>query len=463
MIAPPTNAARAAAMGVPLLPDTSHETIQRYIVDRLIEQHGGLVHSEGAWWVPSRLGAWVQIEADALWQEVQVLNGLETLEGAHDERPGKPIRVSAGLCESVVALAKARCSDVGFFDSARPGFVTPAGLWTCTAADGWTCSPATPSDRQRLYVDVDPDMSGEPTIWLGALERLWGHESDHAERVAFVHEWIGAVLLGTATRYQIAPILLGDGANGKSVVLDVVSGLVPASLRCSVTPTDLETNRFAAVFLVGRALNCVAEIPGGELMTSARIKAIIDGSEQSAEHKGKDIFRMRPRCGHIFSANTLPHVRDLSHGFWRRWMLLTCTAPPIAAAERRMGFADEILAAERARILGLAMRYHEAMVMDRRMMTSVPSSEAAIARWRGDSDSVQAWVEEWCERGGDTAVATLYEHYRRYAEGAGVKAVAKRTFGVRLDSLGVGGSRTSTARSRELTIRVGHLGGHHAP
>lgn len=450
--------ARRRAMDAPVLPDTSHETIQRYVVDKIVDQFGGLVHCEGQWWVPGKLGAWVALGDETIWGKVQALNGLETLEGAKDDKPGKPIRVNAGMCESVVSLARARCLDQDFFARAAPGFVSPRGLWTCTPIDGWEVRPATPDDRVRLYVDVDPDMGATPALWVGALQRMWGHESDLAERQAMIHEWIGSVLLGTATRYQVAPILVGDGANGKSQILEVVCGLVPAALRCSVTPDDLETNRFASVFLVGKALNSVAEIPGNELLTSARIKAIIDGSEQSAEFKGKDLFKMRPRAGHIFSANTLPHVRDLSHGFWRRWVLLTCTAPKIAAGEKRFDFAGEILAAERAAILGYAMRYHEAMVMERRGPTEVPSSAAAIARWRADSDSVQAWADECTIAGGETAIRALYEHYRAYAERSGVKSVAARTFGARLDALGYQATRSRDERLRELTIKVGSGG-----
>lgn len=447
--------ARRRAMDAPVLPDTSHETIQRYVVDKIIDQYGGLIHCEGQWWVPSKLGAWVALAEEAIWAKVQSLNGTETLEGAKDDRPGRPIRVSSGTCESVVALARARCLDHEFFARAQAGFISPAGLWTCSPLEGWSVRPATPDDRVRLYIDVDPDMEHTPDLWAGALRRMWGHEQDLAERQAFLHEWLGSVLLGTATRYQVAPILVGDGSNGKSQILEVVCGLVPSALRCSVTPDDLETNRFASVFLVGKALNHVAEIPGNELLTSARIKAIIDGSEQSAEFKGKDLFKMRPKAGHIFSANTLPHVRDLSHGFWRRWVLLTCTAPKIAASEKRFDYAAEILAAERPAILGYAMRYHEAMVMERRGPTEVPSSADAIARWRADSDSVQAWADECTDPGGQTAIRALYEHYRAYAERSGVKAVSARTFGSRLDALGYQATRSRDERLRELTIKVG--------
>lgn len=443
---------RKADLDVPVLPDTAHETIQRYVMDEIVARTGGVLYCEGQWWQVGMLGAWVLMPDEVIWAGVQALNGLETLEGAGD-KAGKCIRVTAGMCESVAALARARFFESDAFEDAAPGIITPAGLWSCTPIDGWQVRAPTPADRVRLFCPVDPDMSGEPTLWIGVLHRMWGHEPDYHERVAFLHEWLGALLIGTATRHQKAPILVGDGENGKSVIIDVIAGVVPRSLRCSVTPAELETNQFASSALVGKALNCVAEIPGGDLLTSAKIKAIIDGSEQSGERKYMDQFSFRPRAGHIFSANSLPRVHDLSHGFWRRWSLFTCTAPKIAASERRVGLADEIIQYELAKILGYAMRYVEAMVLERRGYTAVPSSDAAIQSWRADSDSVQQWFDEACERGGVTLTKVLYEAYRRFCDASGLKAVALRTFGLRLSALGVEADRTNSGRTRPLTLK----------
>lgn len=458
MSSPPPD--RREALGVPILPDTAHETIQRCVMDILEQRHGGVLFSEGQWWSYTTIGAWVAMLEEEIWAEVQALNGLDTLEGAVDDKPGKPIRVTAGMCESVCALARARFRDDRAFINQSQGFVTPKGLWTCTAADGWTCRAPRPEDRVRRFVPVDPVMHVAPALWVAALHRMWGHEEDFGERCAFIHEWIGATLSGEVTRYQVAPILVGDGENGKSVIIDVVAGMFPDDLRCSVTPDELENNRFASSRLVGKALNCVAEIPGGELLTSARIKAIIDGSEQSAERKNKDGFEFRPTAGHIFSANSLPHVKDLTHGFWRRWCPLSCTAPKLSKEEKRPRFAAEILEHELAQILGYAMTYYEQMVMERRAYTEVPSAVEIRETWRGDSDNVQQWLSDETDAdarraggaGASTEIGRLYAAYKRYASETGTKSVSLRTFGARLQALGFPAERNRTARTRALTL-----------
>jgi len=445
-------------IAMPVLPDTSHESIQRYVMDKL-SLGGGILFAEGHWWERSPIGAWVPMLESRIWAETQAINGLETLEGSGSKGGGKCIRVNAAMCSSVEALARARFGDSTAFLDPAVGFVTPAGVWAYSAVGGWSAREPSANDRVRMWVNADPDLdeSHEPTQWFGVLHRMWGAETDYKERCWALHEFLGAVLMGTATKYQKAPILLGDGENGKSVIVEVITGCVPANLRCSVTPEDLEGNRFASSNLVGKALNAVAELPGsgGELLTSHRIKSIIDGSEQGAEKKGKDGFVFRPIAGHLFAANGLPRVRDLSHGFWRRWLLLTCPAPKISRDERRFDLAASILASETPQILGYALRCYAIMVNEGRGYTDVPSSSEAIRAWRGESDSVQAWVEDATDPGGPSATRGLYEHYKRHAEDNGSRPVGSKTFSTRLDALGLREVRTASARMRPIALKVG--------
>lgn len=441
---------RAAMSANVIIPDTSHETIQAVAMQAL----GIVAFAEGQWWRFGELGAWVPMSSSAIWREVRALNGVETLEGANGKDPGKCIRVTAGMCESVEALARSRFDDVGFFASSARGFISPAGLWTCSAS-GWTCRAPLPDDRVRMFVDMNPDFDADPPKWGAVLHRLWSHETDYHERFLFAHEFLGAVLCGVTTRHQVSPILVGDGENGKSIVVDVFSACVPPVLRCSVTPEDLENNQFASSRLVGKALNAVPELPAGELMSSHRIKAIIDGSEQTAERKHKDGALFRPFAGHIFAANALPRVRDLSHGFWRRWVPMTCTSPRLTDAERKLDFAAEIIASELPAIIGHAMRCYEAMVRRGGRYTVVPSAAVALREWRGESDSVQAWLDEECEPGGPSTVRGLYEHYCSHARSNGSMPVGSKRFAQRLTVLGYPDVPSRTSRMRGVAVRIG--------
>jgi P4 family phage/plasmid primase-like protien len=465
--------ARRRSMDVPVLPDTAHETIQRYVMDRIVES-GPVIYSEGQWWQFGALGAWVAMNEERIWHEVQALNGVPTQEGASAERPtGKAIRVNSGMCKSVCELARARFFQASAFEGATHGFVSPAGLWTYSSLEGWTARTSLPADRVRLFVAVDPDQEAAPARWLGVLERIWttpvvetdltpegveialvDADADLRERIAFIHEWIAAVLLTEATQHQVAPILVGDGENGKSVILEVIASLVPAALRCSVTPHDLEASPFAGAALVGKALNCVAEIPSTELLSSARIKAVIDGSEQRAERKHQDSFIFTPIAGDIFSANGLPPSRDRSHGFWRRWVLLTSPGPKITEGEKVRGLASIISATETAAILGMAMRAHDVRAQDGRGLTKPRSSVVETQRWKVESDNVHQWLEDRVDKAGASEFSVLYADYREWCPKNGCQPLSAKGFGNRLTALELPTIATRSAKCRGLTLRM---------
>jgi putative DNA primase/helicase len=396
-------------------------------------------------------------EEDRIWRAIQELNGLDTLEGATLNKPGKVIRVSKGLCESVSGLARARFRDKAAFAKAHSGFAAPSGFWACNSQEGWFERDPTPEDRCRLYVNVDPKISNDPPpVWTSILKRMWGHEPDYEQRVRFLHEWIGAMLAGTATKFQTCPILVGEGKNGKSVIIDIISALIPDQLRSNVSPSDLENNRFTSSLLVGKVLNVVAEIPATELMSSAIIKAVIDGSEILGERKNQDGFSLRCIAANLFSCNKLPPTRDISYGFFRRFAPLTCTAPEISEEERDMSIAQRVIATEHGAILGMAMQAYQDMLVDGRGYTQVPSVQAARHAWRGESDSVQMWVEEECERGGPTEIRALYDAYRKFANDTGSRAVSLGNFAHRLSALGYppNGKSAKGDRQRDLRVRT---------
>lgn len=429
---------RLARVEASPIPDTAHETIQLYVMNQ-IEKEGPVVFAEGHWWQCAKFGAWVPMQEERIWNEVRALNGVATLEGGTAQKPGKPIRVNAGMCASVSLLARAAYAKPDAFHNPTHGFVSPAGLWTCDET-GWSPRPPKPEDMVRMWQPVDPDLDATPVEWERALSKVWGHEEDYEQRFAFLHEWMANMLIGEAHLHAVAIILVGHGHNGKSVIIDGVAELVPSELRCSITPAELENNRFASAGLVGKALNHAAEIPSGDLMESAKIKSVIDGSQQTGEHKNEKAFLFTPVAASIYGANQLPRFKDLSYGFMRRWAPLSCTAEIPNDETKILGYGKILVQRERAQILGYAMRYHSARIRAKRVKyTAVPSVEELKLGWRADSDSVQQFVEEACAapkdgKGGST-ITFLYSTYAKWCGRNGLKAVGSKTFAQRLDLL----------------------------
>jgi len=130
-------------------------------------------------------------------------------------------------------------------------------------------------------------------------------------------------LLGYILRRDLslgkAFLFLGEGRNGKSVLIEVAQELVGHSNVCNVALQDFGQDRFASASLHGKLLNCYADIPDHALENSSVFKAAVDGDWMSAQHKGHDRFDFKPFAVFLFSANEIPGTRDRTFGYYNRW------------------------------------------------------------------------------------------------------------------------------------------------
>jgi phage/plasmid-associated DNA primase len=203
------------------------------------------------------------------------------------------------------------------------------------------------------YLYHTPDETIAPQMWLSFLHSCWGEDLDYEEKVQAVREAIAVTLFGLAPEYQRAICAFGVPHSGKSVLIDIVLGLVTQDMTSVVRPHDW-SDKFLPTQMMGKLINFCGELSEHELIPGDRFKQIIDGHELDGQYKGRDIFKFRPRCAHWFSSNHLPRSRDSSAGFTRRWLFLTFNkaVPP---AERVQGLAAKILAAEREQIVAWAV------------------------------------------------------------------------------------------------------------
>ena len=109
-------------------------------------------------------------------------------------------------------------------------------------------------------------------------------------------------------------ILTGEGSNGKSTYLDMVSFVLG---RNNVSNLDLGelSERFSVTALSGKLANVGDDISEEFLQgnTISHFKKIVSGNTLKAENKGQDVFFFKPYTKLLFSANEIPRMR--SRGF----------------------------------------------------------------------------------------------------------------------------------------------------
>ncbi len=136
--------------------------------------------------------------------------------------------------------------------------------------------------------------------------------------IQFVQEMIG-YCISADNQAQCFFILYGTGANGKSLLCNIIKKLVGKGNYSTLSISDLGKS-FSRADLKDKTLNISAEneSSNGKPFNSQYIKAISGGDEIKAEFKGKDVFTFQPYCKLVFAVNTLPNFNDKTNGFIRR-------------------------------------------------------------------------------------------------------------------------------------------------
>jgi putative DNA primase/helicase len=194
---------------------------------------------------------------------------------------------------------------------------------------------------------------------------------------------------------------------------------------------------YRRAMLAGARLNVVNEFPEADILDSTAVKAILDGNKIVGRFIKEAPFSYRPVAGHAFAANDLPAVRDLSRGFWRRWLVLEFGFE-FKEENAERDIAKKVIANERALIASWAIEGAAALIA-RGHYAEPLSAKRALAAWRYGVDVVMRFAEERCTKteSADTSAASLYNAFIGFCQNAGHRQLSSTKFGLRLSRLGI--------------------------
>lgn len=469
-----------------------HAELARHVLQDLCDGETEVVHALGSFWRyekerskhsadadEAQCMLWCKMDDDAMARAI-----MDMCKGA--------LKLKASDVRGVRELAVAQASKPQFFDDAPSGIMFRNGFLVVDDSDNASLLPPSPEHRARVALPIDYDPAAKAQRFERFLleclretrcTQLHSHEGapivcrqehehsvcwprdcleppTHAWRdewnatqptIQLLQEFIGASLLGIATKYGKAIILEGSGENGKSVLLDIVAALFPAGTWAAVEPQawEHEYNRHA---LIGARINLVSELPSREVMSSAHVKQIITGDPTRARDPYKAVVNFRPVAGHLFLANELPMVADSSHGYWRRQIVIRWPHRFEGQAAEQ-GLAQRIIREELAGVAAWAVA--GAVRLIKRGSYLIPeASREAVAKWRRDSDPVATWFDEATrdpekDEGGES-LGFLYVAFELWAKDRGFMRLNEITFARRLTACGV---RKHSDGSRRTWLR----------
>jgi putative DNA primase/helicase len=242
------------------------------------------------------------------------------------------------------------------------------------------------------------------------------------------------------TRYEVFFQLYGFGSNGKTVLLDVATGLVGKGLVSCVSLDGLIA-RFQSFPLATSKINICGELPtdtgrGQFHAIEGALKDCVSGGLIEVEKKGQDKYTAPCRARFLMSTNSLPTFFDKSDGIWRRLRIIPFHQQ-IEDAEKDVCLAEKIVATELPGIAAWALKGLAQILRDG-VFAECERGQEMKNRHRQDCDHEMQFLTEYYEKGKDydrMNAKVLHNHYREWMDSNGYKSLGASKFYARVEQV----------------------------
>lgn len=252
-------------------------------------------------------------------------------------------------------------------------------------------SPSLPVTTRMGYALGD-GSAGAPE-WGAFLSEVM----PDADERACLQEFLGMCLLDRRSlSVEKMAVFVGGGANGKSVVFDVVKAALGAGRVGFLSPDQLADPK-QAVSLRGKAINFAPDVRRGSSFDSA-LKALASAQEVQGWklYEGSVTLRCPPL---VFALNEMPAFRDVTDAFFRRLMVFRfgVTIPP---DRQDRGLAARIAANERAGVFLWMLEGARRLAASGGAFTPCALMDRDLERVRRTARAAASPVSRWLERNG---------------------------------------------------------------
>lgn len=171
----------------------------------------------------------------------------------------------------------------------------------------------------KIRTNYNPEAYSE--IMDNTLDKICCYDKELRN---LIEEMIGYCLF-RRNSFEKAFILTGNGANGKSTLLEIIERMIGEENISSVALEELD-ERFKTYQLEGKLVNIGDDISNNYIEDNSTFKKLSTGQKVNVERKGKDPYDLENYSKLIFSANELPRINDLTDALKRRLIFVPFNA-----------------------------------------------------------------------------------------------------------------------------------------
>jgi putative DNA primase/helicase len=265
-------------------------------------------------------------------------------------------------------------------------------------------------------------------MWIEFLNQIFNGDQGLIE---YIQRAIGYSLSGS-TEEQMMFILYGNGRNGKSVFLDIITEMF-GSYATNIQPQTIMVKQQS-----GGANSDIARLNGARLVTTTEpnegvrldeglVKQLTGGDKVTARFLYENEFDFIPQFKLWMATNHKPIIRGTDDGIWRRLAIIPFTVQiPENQVDKRL---KHKLRRELKAILNWAV---EGYLLWRSTGLREPQViKDQRKEYRTEMDTVEAFIEDCCIRENRTKVQAkkLYQVYRDWASDNGQYLMSSTKFG----------------------------------
>jgi len=351
----------------------------------------------------------------------------------------KPSSITANRVNSVASLLKMSVHKYGLRFNQGPPDTVGCANGDVTFRDGtWLLQPPRHEDYRICRIPHAYDPDAKAPRFAQFLQEVFAPDDDGEQKAEFLLQMMGYALM-THCQHERFLIAIGNGANGKSVALNVIGELVGTQNAAAVHPSYLKNNHHRAE-LNQKLVNIITESEQGGKLPAAELKALVSGEVMTVDRKHKDPFEMHPFATILWATNHMPHPSDYSDALFRRAGIMTFNRT--FAEHERDRQLMLTLRNEMAGILKMALEAYGRAVTSG--FAEPPSSIEAKKEWRKQSDAIALWLAD-CELadGAELKASACFDAFRQWCEHAQLQKLTIKSFSQRLERLGINKRRTS--------------------
>jgi P4 family phage/plasmid primase-like protien len=259
-----------------------------------------------------------------------------------------------------------------------------------------------------------------------------------------IYEIIGYCMVPD-TRIEKSVMFLGKGANGKSVMLSMISTFLGSRNTAAESLHALESDPYSLAELYGKLANIFPDLASKAIYENSTFK-MLSGNEHEirAQRKYEHPFKFKNTARLIFSANNLPPAPNGDYAYYRRWIPIKFpyTFEGDAADKNLINkiTTDE----EMSGLFNKCVSRLQKVLNECKYSYDLSTDEVEIM-YKINSDPIAAFVDEMViYSDGDTLKAVMYKEYVDWCGRNGIEYAADNAFARRFRKLGYEASREST-------------------